>query len=352
MIIVILAGGVGTRLWPLSTPETPKYLLKLNGEKTMIQQTFERNKLITTADKIFVITDQKNAPKVAEQLPELAAGHLLPIPADRGTAVSIVMALDAISREYADRDEPIAFVHADHAISDVDGYVRSFGIAQTATVEHRTITLVGIHPTYPATGFGYIEKGEPVGEVFEVLSFKEKPDFATAEEYLESGKFVWNAGYFIGSLNTFLATIEADAPDLQKTWETFSQIGEVLGEEYNAKFLEQPSDQIDFALMEKAKKLLVAPAEFDWSDIGSFKDLHEILPIDEDGNHAEGAKVYLDGATNVYVRNDYGMTPVVVIGVDNIAVVNTPNGILIARRDLSKNIGEIAKKINKERSGV
>ncbi|MCL2085950.1 sugar phosphate nucleotidyltransferase, partial [Candidatus Saccharibacteria bacterium] len=212
MIIVILAGGVGTRLWPLSTPDQPKYLLRLIGDKTMIQRVLARAEKLTSADKIFVVTDRKNKPKVEEQLPELSPDHILAIPADRGTATSIVMALDALNRKFEDKDETIAFIHADHAIKDTEGFVKSFRTADKITREYNAITLVGIYPSYPATIFGYIEKGKPEGEAFEVLSFKEKPDFATAEGYVQSGRYVWNAGYFIGSIKTFLRTIGEDAP--------------------------------------------------------------------------------------------------------------------------------------------
>lgn len=346
MIMVILAGGVGTRLWPLSSPSCPKYLLQLIGDKTMIQHTFSRAEKLTKTDKIFVVTDQNNKPKIEAQLPDLLSDHIVAIPADRGTATSIVMALDLINRQFSDKNETIAFIHADHAISDTNGFVRSFQIADQVTREHEEITLVGIDPTYPATGFGYIEKGKQTGRAFEVNSFKEKPDLATAEQYLASGRYVWNAGYFIGSLKTFLATINEYSPILKATWDKFSQIDKVLGDEYNEVFANEPSEQIDTALMEKAKRLLVVSAEFDWTDVGSFKDLHDILPRDARDNHIEGKNVYADRVKNVYIRNDESDTPVVVIGVDDIAVVNTPNGILIARHDCARNIGEIAKQIN------
>lgn len=343
MITVIIAGGSGTRLWPLSTSDYPKHLLKLTGERSLLQSAYDRAKRV--GDTVYVVTEAGHAHHVKDQLPELPQENFLIEPGRRGTGNCIVFALDVISRT-RDHDEPIAFVHSDHSIRDVDGYARSLQAAAKASSEANKVTLIGIEPTFPATGFGYIERDTEIASTgaYTIASFKEKPDFKTAEQYLAAGRYLWNCGYFVGSVNVFLSEIRAVAPDLTNSFDRLAAMSEPFSEDYNQTYLSFEDLVIDYSLAERSHNLAVVPASFDWMDIGSFKDLHEANPSDEKGNYFKGNAIYEDDVENVYVQNDEDK-PVVVIGLDNVVVVNTPNGILISRKDLSQKVKDAVARI-------
>lgn len=344
MITVIIAGGSGTRLWPLSTSSFPKQLLALTNERSMVQNTYDRAKQISK--DVYVVPDISHAHHIKEQLSDLNADHFVVEPGRRGTANCIVAALAHIAKRH-DRDEPIAFIHSDHHIRDIEGFTRSFEIAAEVSSAKKEIVLIGIEPTYPATGFGYIERDgevEDVDGVYHVASFKEKPDFDTAKAYMAKGNYLWNCGYFVGSVDTFLKEMEEYAPSLKDNFSRLSAIDDSTSKNYEEAYLSFENEVIDVALVEKSKSLLVVPATFDWMDLGSFKDLHEANESDARGNHVRGNNVHALEVENAYVRNEEDK-PIAVIGLDNVVVVNTPDGILVARKDLSQKVGDIAKKI-------
>lgn len=344
MVTVIIAGGSGTRLWPLSTPDYPKHLLRVNGHnKSLVQNTYDRAQKISS--KVYVITESSHADIVKDQLPELSDDCFVIEPARRGTASCIVAGLAYISKE-VNPNEPIAFIAADHYIRDVMGFKHSFKVAEKVSKNEGRIVLVGVEPDQPATGFGYIEKGslfEDGDYVFNVEAFKEKPDFATAKKYIQSGNYLWNCGYFVGSLNTFLKSMKAFAPDLKRDYEALDGAKDEAS--FKKAYLDFENEAIDYALIERVSNLLVVPASFDWMDLGSFKDLHKAAISNEQGNYTKGEGIELRDVTNSFVQNDQDV-PLAVIGLDNVVVVNTANGILVARKDLSQEVGEIAKKIH------
>ncbi len=347
MITVIIAGGSGTRLWPLSTSEYPKHLLKLTGPRTLLQTAYDRAARL--GDTVYVVTEASHSDHVRQQLPELPDSAFLIEPGRRGTAHCIVFALDVIARSH-DKDEPVAFIHSDHHVRDIDGFARSFNVAAKTSIARNAITLIGIEPTNPSTGFGYIERDgvlDADSGVYNIESFKEKPDYETAQKFVESGNYLWNCGYFVGSVNTFLGEMQRSAPQLQESFEILAAIAEPQTEEYNDAYLALDNQVIDIALIEKAQGLAVVAASFDWMDIGSFKDLHDVVPQDEDGNYFGGENIYPIDVENVYIRNETN-TPIAVIGLDNIVVVNTPDGILVSRKDVSHRTGEVAKQLQVE----
>jgi mannose-1-phosphate guanylyltransferase/mannose-6-phosphate isomerase len=346
MIAVIIAGGSGTRLWPLSTPEKPKHTLDLIGEKSLTRQTYDRAKQIS--DTVYIVTEASHADDIKQQLPELDNKNFLIEPARRGTASCIVMALEYISRHH-EADEEIAFLHADHYIRDIEGFTSSFKIAAATSKEMRRISLVGVEPSYPSTGFGYIEKSDPVridSIVHSVAAFKEKPDFETAREYVDSGRYLWNCGYFVGTLDTFLENMKNHAPNLLENYEKLQNNSEDR-DAYHQTYLDFENETIDVALIEKVENLLSVPATFDWMDVGSFKDLHSANSTDEAGCFSQGEAIHAVEVENSYLRNDENK-PLAVIGLDNVVVVNTPDGVLVARKDMSQQVGEIAKKITNQ----
>ncbi len=344
MIIVIIAGGSGTRLWPLSTGNYPKQLLKLINDKSLIQNTYDRVKRLS--DEIYVVPDISHAHHVREQLPELDDDHVVVEPGRRGTANCMLAALAHIAKRH-DHDEPIAFLWADHHVRDTAGFVRSFKLAAEDTAKTGRLALIGVEPSYPATGFNYIERSseiEGLRDAYGVVRFTEKPDFETAKKYVANGNYLWNSGYFFGSVKTIIRTMTEEAPELKTSYDRLVAAGDPHSKAYEAAYLALESQTSDAALMEKAKHLMVVSANFDWIDLGSFKDLHEANESDELGNHVYGENVYMSELENAYIRNEE-TKPVVIIGLDNIVVVNTKDGVLVTRKDLSQKVGELSKQI-------
>lgn len=339
MIIVIIAGGSGTRLWPLSTSDYPKHLLKINGDpKSLLQHTYERARRIT--DKIYIVSEASHIVHVKEHLKGLADDYFIVEPGRRGTANCIISALAYIGKTN-DHDEAIVAIHSDHFIRDIRGFVNSFQIADKISKSQKKIVLIGAEPDYPATGFGYIEKGEVIKDnnyLFKVKSFKEKPDFELAKQYLNSGNYLWNCGYFVGSINTFKDKMEHYAPDLLNNYLKLYNASEA---DNNDIYLSFENQSIDYSLIEKVKDLLVVPASFDWLDIGSYNDLHKIIGSDENGNHIDG-NIVLDNINNSLIMNEESK-PVVCIGLDNVVIINSKDGILVSRKDLSQKVGDLVK---------
>lgn len=346
MISVIIAGGSGTRLWPLSTPDYPKHLLQVNGNhKTLVQSTYDRVSKISS--QVFVVTDASHAHHVKDQLPQLKDKNFIIEPARRGTASCILAGLATIAD--IDPDQPIAFVHADHYIRDTKGFNHTFKIAQAVSKKEGRIVLVGIEPDHPATGFGYIEKGDEIDEsfVFSVKAFKEKPDYQTAKQYFKSGDFLWNCGYFVGSVNTFLRSMGDYAPKMKKAYLALAKTDDTKS--FKEEYLKLDNIAIDYALIERVKDLLVVPANFDWMDVGSYVDLHKAAESDDQGNHTQG-DVEIADVQNSFLQN-HEDKPMAVIGLDNIVVINTKDGIIVTRKDLSQAVGDMAKRIQKRKSG-
>lgn len=339
---MIIAGGSGTRLWPLSTPDYPKHLLTINGDnRSLLQQTYDRAKRLS--DKIYVVSDGSHIEHVKQQLSELPDEAFIVEPGRRGTANCIIAALAYIQGRH-DHDEPIASMHADHYIRDTAGFIHSFKVANDTSQQNQRITLVGVEPDHPATGFGYIQKDDVLDEdhfVFQVNSFKEKPAFNLAKEYVESGNYLWNCGYFVGSINTFVQKMEQHA---QPLLDNYNKLVQASPEEFTDVYLGLESDAIDYALIEKVPDLLVVPASFDWMDLGSFSDLAKAVGSNETGNHVQGDNVELEEVQNAFIQN-LESKPVAVIGLDNCVVINTPQGLLVARKDLSQKVGDVSKRL-------
>ncbi|MCB9817856.1 mannose-1-phosphate guanylyltransferase, partial [Candidatus Nomurabacteria bacterium] len=262
MITVIIAGGSGTRLWPLSTSDYPKQLLKLTNDKSMVQNTYERARAIS--EHVYIVPDISHAHHIKEQLSDVDDDHFVVEPGRRGTANAIVAALVHIAKKRG-AEEPIAFVHADHHIRDLHGFTRSFMTAAEVSSSRHEIALIGIEPTYPAVGFGYIERDGELDEyrgVYHVESFKEKPDFNTAKKYMQSGNYLWNCGYFVGSVNTFLKEMSQYAPTLKQNFDELFAIQDPNSKTYTDTYLSFKTEVIDITLIEKSKTLVVVPASF------------------------------------------------------------------------------------------
>lgn len=345
MIVLIVAGGSGTRLWPLSVPEYPKHLLNITGDKSLLQDTFERAKRITSTDKIYISTEASHSDHVVDQLPELDAEQIIIEPARRDTMPCIMNAVQYISTRH-DHAEPIASIHADHHIRDANGFAQAIRLAGTVAETHGRITLLGMEPSQPDTKYGYIQKDEQFDEgsfVYKIGSFKEKPEYEIAKKYFESGDFLWNMGYFVAPYTVFAQTIREYA---EPHWvDQLKQLEQTDDKAARDKiYLDFNKQAIDTALMERVPNLLVMPGTFDWMDVGSFDDVHKVSLQDEQGNAVKGDNIHILDSSQVYVRNQCDR-PVAVIGMDNVVVVNTENGILVMRTDQSQKVKEIASKL-------
>ncbi|ODN29729.1 mannose-1-phosphate guanylyltransferase [Fervidobacterium thailandense] len=323
MKAVILAGGTGERFWPLSTVDTPKQFLKLFSQKTLLRETFERLSYKLPVEDILVVTNERYAERTYEELPELPLSNILLEPARKNTAAACVYATLKI-----EDGENVLVVPADHYIPEAEKFWECVELGQSVLDKFDGIVTFGIVPTRPETGYGYIEVGEFVTDgVYVAKKFHEKPTYDVALDYLESGNFFWNSGMFMWKKEYFLSQMKKHAPDVLHPF--------LECEDVRDAFSIVPSISIDYALMEKADKIFMVKANFIWSDVGNWKSLQEI------GIGSTEPSVLLE-AENVFVRTT---KPTIVLGVSDIIVVETENGILIAdRKDLEK-IREALKRL-------
>jgi len=349
MIVVIIAGGSGTRLWPLSTHDFPKHLLNLTNDRSLLQNTYDRVKSLS--DTIFVVPEKSHVKHVYKQLPEVPRKRILDEPARRGTASCFVLALSEIKRQ-GYKNQPVFFLWADHLISDDKAFAKCVSEAAKVSESEQKLVFMGVKPTYPATGLGYVQMGKRVKgagkDIHELKQFVEKPDKKTAEQYLKNGRYLWNTGYLIGTIDTFERELREHAPRLWNDYRDLrSTILPMNRRRLYMNFLSQP---IDTALSEHVPDGLVAQGRFDWADVGSFSDLHGASKQDKTGNYISGENVEVDNVTDSYVRNE-SEVPVAVIGVDNVAVIATENGILVTNKADAQKVGDISKRIQKEKKG-
>jgi mannose-1-phosphate guanylyltransferase len=349
---VIMAGGGGTRLWPLSTPETPKQYLKLTGEHTMLGMTLDRVADITGPDSTWIVTMEDQVESVRRNAGPIDQDRILLEPMARNTAAAIGLAAIRISLD--DPDAILAVLPADHLIRDVPVFQKCLKDGEAVARETDAIVTIGIHPTRPETGYGYIERasGDAIHGAVPVKRFREKPNRDTAEEFVEAGVFYWNAGIFIASAKRLLAELAEHVPT---THQTLVKIGKAFdaGNDDEVRRLYETLEpiSIDYAVMEHAKNVRVIPAEFDWSDVGGYEELLRISRDGEDGNYEKGV-VHLDGVEDSYVRNELDL-PLAVIGMDNVVVVATRDGILVTTPQTSQHVksaSEWADRLRKNKS--
>lgn len=349
MIVVIIAGGSGTRLWPLSTHNFPKHLLKLTNEKSLLQNTYERVKGLS--ENIFVVPEKSHARHIYKQLAELPRKNILVEPARRGTASCFILALSEIRRRRF-RSQAVFFLWADHLVTDKQAFDKAVKQAAKLAEAEKKLVFMGAKPTYPSTGFGYIQKGKKIKgrheNAYELKQFVEKPNNAAAKLYYSSGNYLWNTGYLAGTLRTFERELKEHAPRL---WHDYRSLNMALPLMKNRVYMDFVSEPIDTALSEHVPDALVVPGEFDWLDVGSFKDLHDVSKLDKGGNHVSGENIELENVTHSYVRNEADI-PVAVIGVDNVAVIATENGILVTNKAHAQKVGDISKKLQANRRGL
>jgi mannose-1-phosphate guanylyltransferase len=338
---VIMAGGSGTRFWPKSRRDRPKQLLRLSGDATMIQQTVARIEPLVPPDRILIITGADQAEATRAQLPGLPPQNIIAEPAPRDTAPCVALAA-AIVRSRSRDSQPATMIvmPADHVIEPPEAF-RATVEAAVSVIDQDPTALVtfGIKPTHPETGYGYIERGpllEKTGggiPVYEVLQFREKPDRATAESFLASGTFAWNAGIFVWRAQTILDELKIHRPALALALDPIFQ---ALGTPQEAEILARLFPMlervpIDKAVMEQSRRVRMLEVPYRWNDVGDWRALAALLDPDSSGNATQGSVVTRDTTNSIIISDDDGL--VATLGVDNLVIVHSGKATLVARKD-------------------
>lgn len=360
---VILAGGRGTRFWPRSRTRTPKQLLNIVGKTTMLEQTVERLLPLFAPERIWSVTNAEQVEALRKQLPVAARKRVLTEPVGRNTAAAIALA--AIHIQHAAKgDALMAVLPADQHIAQLERYRKIVRAALKIAQTQERMVVLGIPPTRPETGYGYIERIEqPFGIdsflAFPVRRFAEKPDLTTAKEYVASGRYQWNAGMFFWRVSTFLDALRKFLP---KTYEAMESLSKHIGKRsYDSRlkkiYPKLENISVDYAILEKATAataetrdepatVFVIPAEVQWSDIGSWAAVYELLAKHPGDNILAGAGEAIDAQGNLLWSPDKF---VAAIGVNNLVVVETPDALLICPRDRAQDVGKIVKSLEQQK---
>ncbi|MBP5344862.1 MAG: mannose-1-phosphate guanylyltransferase [Bacteroidales bacterium] len=334
--LVIMAGGIGSRFWPMSTPTCPKQFLDIMGcGRTMIQQTFDRFGSLIDLDHVWVVTSKNFQALVSQQLQGINPQHILLEPCMRNTAPCIAYVSWKIQRE--DPDAAIFVAASDHLVTDPAAFQRCVAQGIQFIQKGDRILTLGMQPTRPETGYGYIEQGEALSTdaalgdkaIYQLAAFREKPDLTTAQQYLATGRYTWNSGMFLWSVKTIVNELRQHAPEIAAVMDQIAP--SLFTDQEQAKVDELyptfPKISIDYAVMEKTKLAYVMPSEFGWSDLGTWGSLHTLLPQDADGNAVVGDQVKVIESSGCMVRVPNGKQ-VVIQGLDDV-IVSEHNGVLL-----------------------
>lgn len=347
--VVIMAGGSGTRLWPLSKKGQPKQLLELFDGRSLLRMAFERATTVVPAANVYVCTGQAHLAEVRRQLPEVPAANLLGEPEGRDSLNAAAWPAAVLQR--LDPDAVIAVLTADQIIEPVDAFVAALRRAfDVVAADSSALVTFGVLPTSAHTGYGYLHRGADVAgfkDVSEVLEFKEKPDEATAERYLASGRYWWNAGMFVWRVDTFLAQLAALLPGTYQALTELAAHPERLDEIFPKLF----KTSVDYAILEPVSHgaasahVVAVGLPITWSDVGSFATLAEHLRAGGDGNAVQGNAAWLDASNNLLINTDGDDTVIAVVGLHEHVVVRTDRATLVAPLGDSQRIKDLVARV-------
>lgn len=343
---VIMAGGGGTRLWPLSRISTPKQMLHLFGDRTLFQIAVDRLAGEFDFDRIYVVTVASQAAELEAEVPQIPQENYLIEPMPRGTASVVAMAAAALQKK--DPDAVMAILTADHFIENIDLFGHLLRSAFGAASAGSLVTL-GITPNFPSTGYGYLEHGNPVGtfedlQAFEVKAFREKPDEKTAAEFLNRGGFTWNSGMFAWKTSVILDEFARYMPELYQRIQTLLPM--IGGNQMLPAFVDSwkaiKPETIDYGIMEKSKKTVVLPAAgLGWSDVGSWDSIFDVMPCDENGNIMLKAHTISLDSSGCMIASDGNPRLIAALGLKDLIIVDTNDAILICPRHESQRVKEL-----------
>ena len=341
MIAVILAGGRGSRLWPLSTDSCPKQFLEIVDGESLLKKTYFRAK--SMADEVLIVTEISLAGMVEEELPDMPSEKILTEPARRGTASCVLMALDYLVRNGYE-NENVVFMHSDNLFENDDLLKECLLEVIDVANGNTTVGLIGVVPTYPATKYGYIEKGNSIKRKCSLVKqFTEKPSYQVASGFLKTSRYLWNIGCSAGKVSDYIKNIKIFSELLRNELAALESFESFMEYNYAKRYLSFKDVSIDVGLFEKMNNLIVTEAEFDWADVGSYEILHGLLDKDDRRNVVEGSGVVVaEDVEGAIIINDE-QKPVAVIGVSNIAVISTSSGVLVADIRSADRIGDIIK---------
>ncbi len=349
---ILMAGGVGARFWPRSRQKTPKQVLNIVGKKTMIQATYERLNGITESSSIKVVTNEDQAKLIKAQLPDLTNENFYIEPVGRNTAPCIGLAAIHIAAQ--DPDGIMVVLPADHVITKVNEFQTIIRLGIEFVEKHDGLVTLGITPSEPATGYGYIQSGEEIykqgtNTVHKVQTFAEKPNWETANRFLESGDFFWNSGIFIWKASTILNEINDKLPDVYEPLMTINnsidtpEYQQILSDMYGRI----PSISVDFGVMQKAEKVFVIPADMGWNDVGSWETVYEISPKDKNLNSGNFHEII-----NIDSRECYVYSPqkvIALVGVEDLIVVDTGDALLVCDKNAAQDVKDVVEQLKKKR---
>jgi mannose-1-phosphate guanylyltransferase len=351
---VIMAGGGGTRLWPLSRRSRPKQMLTLTGERTLFQLAVDRLDGLLKPEQILIVTVVEQAKELSKQKPEIPWENFLIEPMPKGTASVVALAAQAI--QLRDPDAVMVVLTADHFIQNIEHFHHLITCGKHVAEEGYLVTL-GIEPQYPATGYGYIQRGNQLGEYnglpfYKVMKFKEKPDEELALEFIERGDHDWNSGMFLWRVDRILEEVSILMPELfgriatiQKAWGTKSRQQVLMSNWGNIH-----PETIDYGIMEKASRVACIPARnLGWNDVGSWESLYDVLPADAKGNINLADEVFLQDTTGSLIVSENSTRKfIAAIGIEDIVVVDTPDALLICKKSDTQKVKLIVDFLKKE----
>ncbi len=351
---VIMAGGLGERLWPLSRKETPKQFLRLLGERTLLQQTVERIALLVRREDTYIVVGRQHVTSVREQLPDLPLRNILVEPMGRGTAPCVGLAATRLSR--VDPSGVMIVLPADHAIADEERFLQLLNDAATVASAGTHLVTLGITPNHPATGYGYIQalnhfvaSGPSTGsEVLEVERFAEKPDLETAERFLQEGGYYWNSGMFIWRVDAILREMKEHMPKLHSALMEIEQHAGTPTYEENLEriYAKQEANSIDYGVLEKSEHVLVIPTgDIGWSDVGDWSALGGVLETDEVGNLIRASHIGVDTSNCTIISRHASDKKrlVATLGLSDIVIIDTDDVLLVMDKSRAQEVKKILK---------
>ncbi len=348
---LVLAGGSGERFWPLSRRARPKQLLRLVSKKTLLEETIARLDGFVPPERILILTNVEQEAAVRELLKDFPSENIVAEPAKRDTAAAVALGAGWVALR--DHAATMIVLPADHVIANRKAFQETLALAAVAAEETGGLVTIGIKPTWACPGFGYIEQGEPVrlqkdsgkGAVHHVVRFREKPNVDLADSFLRSGNFRWNAGMFVWSVPTLLSEFNRHAPELGDFISQLRAAGN-FEKVLSARFSKLPRVSFDYAIMEKADRVLVVEASFDWDDVGGWSAVAKYFQQDERGNAANCATTIAESTNNIVFGDDG--TNIALLGVHNLIVVRTRDAVLICHRHQAEKIKELISKLPQE----